>query len=423
MSICRSGPESTMIFLLTLCAQHCFAMQQTIIDGNCLFFRDISVKECARYAITPPQNKKLILAENWLAMDQESQHRFHANTGIGHESYKPDWEPYLAIESSVPKICTFISGHHDMKDFCINDYFIASDATDSTKFDGVEFVSSGRCQYSDNVYTWIKVKNYNAESYSNFFVSIREDHHKGDGESTDYKPNLGQCAALALKYPYAAYCTQNKIQTNFLNIITRSSLYHGKAKMVTITPLIKKLSWLQGKNLLGLTDQGDILTIDVDKCTIYNQQFGNKKFLDIAVDMKHPWRFIALTEDFSVIYVDFSSHQATFKNILGLVDKVYNYVAAILNNAQISDDKSVISRSKNTYKTIMQLARAPESSIYKIWFHNDKIGVYLGENGNINGSFDIFKLQDCIFMLNMNKVDRSDSKCLEGTVLQLDCHT
>jgi hypothetical protein len=418
-----------MLFLLAFYAQHCFGMQQAIVDGQDIFFRDISVKKLACYTITPPANKKLSLPENWLAMDKESQLSFHAKfggTGIGHESYNPDWEPYFAVDTSVPKICTFISGHHDMKDFCINDYFIDSGATDSIKFDGIEFISSGKSSYPDNAYTWIMARHCNANSYSNFFVSIREGHHKADGESGDYKPTSVQCAALALKYPYAAYCTQNKTQTNFLNVITRSGLYTGRAKLVTITPSIKKISWLHGKNLIGLTEHGDIVTINADTFEIFNQNFGNKKFSDVAVDMRHPWRFIALSEDFSIIYVDFSSHPAIINKDIHWLMRLYNYLFSLPNEVKMSSFNKRPTQSverKPTYRTIMHLDPIDDLQTYKIWFHNDKIGVYCGEKENTRGTFDIYTLEDRIFTFNTHKICQNGSdKCLEQETLQLDCN-
>jgi len=413
-----------MIIALLLLSHYCNGMQQAIIDGPHIFYRDITVKEYARYTIVPPSQKNLILPENWLALDKESQVPYHAiynllDCKVGHERYKFDKEQVTS--DSDTNICTFISGEEEARNFDINDYLMYTGNNNKRmkKFDGVQMYSDDK----EKKYYWLAGE-HDVGFVAYLHESRRDNDHKSDRNIFDCGTDMN-VGAYALKFPYTAYCAKHN-EGNCLSIINhRSSIrYLGSTKQ----PL-KKLSWLQGENLLGLTESGDVVTIGADDLVhqVYQQNFGDKKFIDIAVDMKHPWRFIGLTTDFDIIYADFSSHQATLKKEhYSLLFKQFSRLINYWARKKVFEEKMVTMKfnSKKTYRTIMQLPPVPESKMYKIWFHNDKIGVYCGEKNNTNGTFDIYKLHDRIFAGNMHDIYDAKNKatCIDTALQQLDCH-
>lgn len=69
------------------------------------------------------------------------------------------------------------------------------------------------------------------------------------------------------------------------------------------------LAWLCGKNVLGLTYDYELYTIDVSQKPFryHEQKFTKKSIKNFAVDMAHPYQFIAHTKDDELIF-------CTFKN-------------------------------------------------------------------------------------------------------------
>lgn len=407
--------SSFMIIFLLFLTFSCHGMQRVELDGSQIFFRDITLQEYALYWFTPPKKSILMLPQNWLALDKESQVPYYYNELLLRIGNKPTTKH---SDKEDVKICNFIYGHPDAQDFEINSFLLNGRGQNITIFDGVQTIGLGR----HAKYYWISGLQDGSEFRSNVHQSTRSEDYVLPQLDHQVQMNITACA---LKFPFMAYAAQYSDKSS--NHLTIKGLFFSNGCSF-LKESLKKLSWLQEKNLLGLTESGDIVTIGVydQGFDIFPQHFKDKKFIDIAVDMKHPVRFIALTDDFKIIYADFSSHQATVKKPHNVL---FNPLASAVNYVTHKKffEKETITKkfsSKKIYRTIKQLPPSAKDKIYKIWFHNNKIGVYCGEKENTNGTLEIFKLEDRIFTLNINDVynTKNEKTCLQDAVRQLDCH-
>jgi hypothetical protein len=346
-----------MFFLVVLLSiQNCFAVKHIVLDGPFISYRDIDVSQRAHYTIDVPRGKDTVFSENWFDLHENQKNE-----------EKKEQVFFLSNESKQRYVCknALITCRNNGKTLC----------------DGMQVTP-------DAQYMWLKVW-YNPESKNTLIHIFKQSMNEMnwdwfDKKSTEISHHVllrnAEIAACAFKFPCIAWIKKN----NWLSVthLDENITTNG----MSLPFALRKLSWLKGKNLLGLTASGDIVTIKAqDKFQVYKQHFKGKSFIDIAVDMDNPWRFVALATDLSIIYVDFSTY------------KKYKVGEKKVSQAPF--------KLRKTYTVLMKLDTWPEPRSYKIWFNNNKIGVYENtytENGNYR-TLTICELKSKSFILDMNE--------------------
>lgn len=119
-----------------------------------------------------------------------------------------------------------------------------------------------------------------------------------------FNRSAANVCSISLKYPLAASAFISANST-YLLINDVSSLRPAKGNTCLIDTTIKKLVWLSGKNLLALTCEGCLVTIDTRAhyYSLYKQNFKDMCFIDIAVDTAHRTQLVALTRE-KLIYIN-----------------------------------------------------------------------------------------------------------------------
>lgn len=377
-----------MIYLTALITISLAAMNVTF-DGSNVFIRQTKLIEQARYSVNHNLfPARAVFSENWFNLDG---------------STLPDWTPSKKVTAS-----------NEMHSLELSDYYTAAAHTRAiTHFDGHQHDDQldkfnqrvWHKLYADTASERVNVV-YNRESTSGRFRDLLLD--KNDAITK----------ALALKYPYAAAAItylKPEIQGSSLSLTNlKHSLYvftaldtflqNGRIEYPASEDF-EKLSWLKGKYLLGRTRVGEIVFINVnDTCTIH-KQFNGRYFMDCAVDVKRPWRFVLLDAYNNIIYVN-----------LGCV-------TAMLRKHE--DDKEVITKklTQKTSYTLLKTGLSYDYRVSKLWFHGDKIGIFKeGVDSKGLGELIVYKLEDTLTTFNMDDVRSApdQSKCLEYVVKQLE---
>ncbi|MFA6066548.1 MAG: hypothetical protein WC707_05210 [Candidatus Babeliaceae bacterium] len=286
----------------------------------------------------------LSFSENNLALDTKSQksHFFYNEDKytFGNGKYgSTSFFDSLVIKILDYRIATFLKGKEEARNFDVSDMF-TSKSGHHIMFDGFQRDDAGNiccviCPYANlnaSIVYCFGTSTHGVKTFSTRLIAALD----------------GMAKALAFKFPYVATATKDAL---FFKKVSSSD----ECKQYKISNL-SKVSWLAGLNLLGLTDAGTIITIDLshDASVAYNQKFGNLVFQDIAVDAEHPWQFVALTTTGKLIYADFSSRIMTCGN-----------------------EAVKLFKPKKNYTVLAQFALTKTDLDHnKLWFYNNKIGIY-----------------------------------------------
>lgn len=188
--------------------------------------------------------------------------------------------------------------------------------------------------------------------------------------------------SIALKYPYAASLVQMRDQSS-LTVHRLDTMYSWRTgNKCILAALLQKIVWIFDKNLLGLTRDGQLVTIDArhNYYPLHKQIFKNMTFCDIAVDTKHRWRFIALT-DKSLIYGNLRGCYTT-------------------DGESSENRKACYHQPRCTYTTLRTFN---EQKKRNIWFCDDTIFLYEADDAQAQhyaGTMHMYKFSEQIAMLN-----------------------
>lgn len=442
----------------------CFAKCQFLGDQLALVVHEPSVEPFATYEVqTRSGNEEIIFPENWMPLceaDQKKHHDLHKkphNFGVVVTNLLDTYciglptKKTLKTLLNLKHICKLVSATRKAREegaqtFDIRDCLIQlQPAGLAISFDGVQYYKDlpyylrgysapllGSCMYLNEQFCDVAVpcytpciamqnKNwapmheterpriaYLGTNQTSAYLQIYNTDAVFTGKC-DSSANKQNCTSMPkriasfgddelffrlykITLPGGFYENSHLEKAEFATFVTKDLKTEESVKK------INKIAWLIGCNLIAHTIDGELYFISFNskakKHTFYKQTFKKYRVRNFAVDVQKPYQFVVLTQCGRLLYCN--------------VSKVTLSDSATQQAIQMPAKKS---------KFITLDTLSEPFSISRLWFYNDKIGIFRTVENRSH--LAIYQLHNRYTIFKMNALQpRTNNNCIDDALIK-----